>query len=104
MSPDSTARAPAVNMPAENSVPPESPIVATAPVPSARNAPSTVPPPAKVNVSPAESDLTPPDAAAEARLIAEALRGVVEAMEGGEFEPRFADLIGREPQLPEHLR
>ena len=40
----------------------------------------------------------------EARLIDEALRGVVEAMEGGDFEPRFADLIGREPQLPEHLR
>ena len=40
----------------------------------------------------------------EARLIDEALTGLAEAAEGEAFEARFADLIGREPQLPEHLR
>jgi hydrogenase expression/formation protein HypC len=40
----------------------------------------------------------------EARLIDEALTGLAEAVEGGDYEARFADLIGREPQLPEHLR
>jgi len=42
--------------------------------------------------------------AEEARLIDEALTGLAEAVEGVDFEARFADLIGREPQLPEHLR
>jgi hydrogenase expression/formation protein HypC len=40
----------------------------------------------------------------EARLIDEALIGLAEAAIGASFEDRFADLIGREPQLPEHLR
>ena len=40
----------------------------------------------------------------EARLIDEALIGLAEAVEGGDFSARFADLIDREPQLPEHLR
>ena len=42
--------------------------------------------------------------AEEARLIDEALLGLAEAVEGGDFLARFADLIDREPQLPEHLR
>jgi hydrogenase expression/formation protein HypC len=42
--------------------------------------------------------------AEEARLIDEALLGLAQAVEGGDFTARFADLIGREPQLPEHLR
>jgi hydrogenase expression/formation protein HypC len=42
--------------------------------------------------------------AEEARLIDEALLGLAEAVEGGDFTARFADLIDREPQLPEHLR
>jgi hydrogenase expression/formation protein HypC len=37
-------------------------------------------------------------------LIDEALTGLAEAVEGGDYEARFADLIGREPLLPEHLR
>ena len=40
----------------------------------------------------------------EARLIDEALTGLAEAVAGSDFEKRFADLIDREPQLPEHLR
>jgi hydrogenase expression/formation protein HypC len=40
----------------------------------------------------------------EARLIDEALLGLAEAVEGGDYSARFTDLIGREPQLPEHLR
>jgi hydrogenase expression/formation protein HypC len=40
----------------------------------------------------------------EARLIEDALHGLDAAMRGEDFESRFADLIDREPQLPEHLR
>lgn len=40
----------------------------------------------------------------EARLIAEALRGLQAAMNGDACDEFFADLIGREPELPEHLR
>ena len=40
----------------------------------------------------------------EARLIEDALQGLEAAMRGEDFESAFADLIGREPQLPEHLR
>src|SRR4051812_38942881 len=36
----------------------------------------------------------------EAHLIDEALLGLAEAAEGGDYEARFADLIGREPELP----
>ena len=42
--------------------------------------------------------------AEEARLIDEALLGLAEAVEGGDFLGRFGDLIDREPQLPEHPR
>jgi hydrogenase expression/formation protein HypC len=42
--------------------------------------------------------------AEEARLIDEALLGLAEAVAGEDFSARFADLIDREPQLPEHLR
>lgn len=41
---------------------------------------------------------------AEARLIDDALSGLASAVAGGAFEHLFADLIGREPELPEHLR
>ena|SRR5690348_11399895 len=41
---------------------------------------------------------------AEARSIGDALDGLEAAMAGDGFEHLFADLIGREPQLPEHLR
>ncbi len=40
----------------------------------------------------------------EARLIENALVGLDAALRGEEFESLFADLIDREPQLPEHLR
>lgn len=40
----------------------------------------------------------------EARLIDDALAGLEAAMEGRDFDHLFADLIDREPQLPEHLR
>ncbi|UFZ07643.1 HypC/HybG/HupF family hydrogenase formation chaperone [Bradyrhizobium ontarionense] len=40
----------------------------------------------------------------EARLIAEALRGLQAAMNGNSCDEFFADLIGREPELPDHLR
>ncbi|WP_027554431.1 HypC/HybG/HupF family hydrogenase formation chaperone [Bradyrhizobium sp. Cp5.3] len=40
----------------------------------------------------------------EARLIASAIAGLEAALEGEESGRFFADLIDREPQLPEHLR
>jgi hydrogenase expression/formation protein HypC len=40
----------------------------------------------------------------EAALIEQALQGLEAAMRGEDFESAFADLINREPQLPEHLR
>lgn len=40
----------------------------------------------------------------EARQIDDALDGLAAAMEGRPFEHLFADLIDREPELPEHLR
>ena len=40
----------------------------------------------------------------EARLIDDALRGLDAALRGESFDRLFADLIDREPQLPEHLR
>lgn len=40
----------------------------------------------------------------EADAIDRALEGLAAAMEGGAFEHLFADLIDREPTLPEHLR
>jgi hydrogenase expression/formation protein HypC len=40
----------------------------------------------------------------EAALIDQALLGLEAAMRGDDFENAFADLINREPQLPEHLR
>ncbi|MFB9267635.1 HypC/HybG/HupF family hydrogenase formation chaperone [Bradyrhizobium erythrophlei] len=39
-----------------------------------------------------------------ARLIAEALDGLDAALSGHDCDRFFADLIGQEPQLPEHLR
>lgn len=41
---------------------------------------------------------------AEAEAIDRALDGLAAASEGGAFEHLFADLIDREPELPEHLR
>ncbi len=40
----------------------------------------------------------------EARLIADALDGLNVALDDHDCDRFFADLIGREPQLPEHLR
>lgn len=40
----------------------------------------------------------------EARLIGEALQGLEAAMKGENCDRFFADLIDREPELPEHLR
>jgi hydrogenase expression/formation protein HypC len=40
----------------------------------------------------------------EATLIDAALNGLSAAAAGHEFEAHFADLIGREPQLPPHLK
>jgi hydrogenase expression/formation protein HypC len=42
--------------------------------------------------------------ALEAQQIDDALKGLEAAMRGESFESLFADLIDREPQLPEHLR
>lgn len=42
--------------------------------------------------------------AEEARLIDDALDGVAAALQGQPFDHLFADLIGREPQLPAHLQ
>ena len=41
---------------------------------------------------------------AEAEAIDRALDGLAAAAEGRSFEHLFADLIDREPQLPEHLK
>lgn len=41
---------------------------------------------------------------AEAEAIGRALDGLAAAAEGRAFEHLFADLIGREPELPQHLR
>lgn len=40
----------------------------------------------------------------EAQLIDNALTGLAAAIDGQDFDHLFADLIDREPQLPEHLR
>ncbi len=40
----------------------------------------------------------------EAQAIDNALRGLAAALDGGDFEHYFADLAGREPELPEFLR
>jgi hydrogenase expression/formation protein HypC len=40
----------------------------------------------------------------EAELIDAALDGLAAASQGRDFEANFADLIGREPQLPDHLK
>ncbi len=40
----------------------------------------------------------------EARLIADALEGLGAALNGEDCDRFFADLIEREPQLPQHLR
>jgi hydrogenase expression/formation protein HypC len=40
----------------------------------------------------------------EAKLIADALEALARAEAGQPFEHLFPDLIGREPQLPAHLR
>lgn len=40
----------------------------------------------------------------EAHMINDALTGLSEAVEGRAFDALFADLIGREPELPPHLR
>ncbi|MCP3367566.1 HypC/HybG/HupF family hydrogenase formation chaperone [Bradyrhizobium cajani] len=40
----------------------------------------------------------------EARLISEALHGLEASLNGQDCDRFFADLIGHEPQLPEHLR
>ena len=40
----------------------------------------------------------------EARLIEDALDGLAAAIRGENVDRLFADLVGREPQLPEHLR
>ncbi|MDO9709328.1 HypC/HybG/HupF family hydrogenase formation chaperone [Paracraurococcus lichenis] len=42
--------------------------------------------------------------AAEAAQIADALEGLAAGLEGRPFEHLFADLIGRAPELPPHLR
>jgi hydrogenase expression/formation protein HypC len=42
--------------------------------------------------------------AEEARLIADALRAVMAAAQGRPFDHLIADLIDREPPLPDHLR
>ena len=41
---------------------------------------------------------------AEVPLLNDALEALDAALNGEPFEHLFADLIGREPQLPEHLR
>jgi hydrogenase expression/formation protein HypC len=40
----------------------------------------------------------------EARVIDDALTGLAAALDGAAFDHYFADLIGREPELPEFLR
>lgn len=40
----------------------------------------------------------------EAIAIDNALIGLSQAVDGQNFDALFADLIGREPELPEHLR
>lgn len=40
----------------------------------------------------------------EARLIEDALKGLEAAMRGESIDHLFADLVDREPELPEHLR
>lgn len=40
----------------------------------------------------------------EARLIGDAIEGLEAALNGENCDRFFADLIDREPQLPEHLR
>ncbi len=50
---------------------------------------------------------TPPSAALmkrKARQITDALRAVLAASEGAAFDHLIADLIDREPPLPEHLK
>lgn len=42
--------------------------------------------------------------AAEAKLIDDALDGVAAALDGRDFDHLFADIVDREPQLPEFLR
>ena len=42
--------------------------------------------------------------AEEARQIDNAIEGLAAACNGEDFEHLFADLIDREPELPEHLR
>lgn len=41
---------------------------------------------------------------AEAKLIDDALEGLEAALDGRDFDHLFADLVDREPQLPEFLR
>lgn len=41
---------------------------------------------------------------AEATMIDNALRGLAAALDGESFDHLFADLVGREPQLPDFLR
>jgi hydrogenase expression/formation protein HypC len=40
----------------------------------------------------------------EAALVADALRAVLAASDGHDFEHLIADLVDREPQLPDHLK
>ncbi|MCC8935711.1 HypC/HybG/HupF family hydrogenase formation chaperone [Bradyrhizobium sp. Arg62] len=40
----------------------------------------------------------------EARMISEAIDGIEASLNGQDCDRFFADLIGHEPQLPEHLR
>jgi hydrogenase expression/formation protein HypC len=40
----------------------------------------------------------------EAAQLDRALDGLAAALRGDRFDAAFSDLIGREPQLPEHLR
>lgn len=40
----------------------------------------------------------------EAHLIADAIKGLEAALKGEDCGRFFSDLMGREPQLPEHLR
>jgi len=42
--------------------------------------------------------------AVEARQIDDAIDGLAAACNGEDFDHLFADLINREPELPEHLR
>lgn len=42
--------------------------------------------------------------AEEAERIADALEGLQASLEGRAFDHLFADLVGRTPQLPPHLR